>query len=395
MARSNRVNTLLPLDRYAEIMGINPCAFNQVHHPDEPYPSDCNDVWLQEGYVGGADRIVGRENVAQAIDTAEKQIGSFLGFPPAPTWVRDERQSWPYPKRGVQDRYPPIELNWGWVLSGGVRGLTAIEEDAAIVYSDADGDTVSDTATIVIDPATWDAADASVDEVAVYYVDEDDDKQRIRNLDIEEDTAGNLVITGPRCYFVDPDYWLDDEQIDLSDDTYFLTTVDVYRRYNDTSTQAELVYQGTPARSCATSLCEETCQDACITVENQRLGIVLAAPASYSSTDDEWTLSCFTSNMAPNQVRFWYQTGLPLQADGRIRSDLTEAIVRLANTHLPKAPCGCDLTRLRYERDWEEIEMNSLNAVMADSHFGTTRRGGVSAMAICRGLKPIGSAGSI
>jgi hypothetical protein len=273
--------------------------------------------------------------------------------------------------------------------------LTLIEADCDIAYSDADGDGTNDIATITIAAATWDAADATLDEVAVFYADEDSDIYRIRNLDIEENTAGDLVISGPRCYFVDPDYWLDDAELDLSDDTYFLDTdaVDVYRRYNDPSTQAELVYHGTPTRTCSTPLCENTCQDACVIVDNYRLGSVVVVPASYS--DSSWSLSTFTGNLTPNQVKLWYQAGLPRQANGKIRSDLAEAIVRLANTLLPEAPCGCDLTRERYVRDRQEQEMTDFNVAMAASNFGTTRRGAVFAASVCRRLSPIASGGNI
>jgi len=399
-----RTETLLPLDRYAEFMAINQDAFNQVYNPEQPYPSDCNDVWLQQGYTGGSDRIVGREDVARAISIAEKQIADFLGFYPAPTWTVMEEHTWPYPKRGIQTSYPPIRTEWGKLISGGVEAETLLVADQAIAYQDRDNDGVDDTAIITVAEADWE--DASISEVVVYAPDSDVEETpwEIRNLEMEELDSGELQITGPRSYFAgvfpagDPSegysLWNDTEELQLGTDANFLTQVDVYRRYNDTSTQAKLVYRGTPARTCATSLCETTCQDACIVIHRKRLGAVVTVPASYS--DDSWTLSTFTGNMIPDAVRLWYYSGLPRQVDdNRIRPDLAEAIVRLANTHLPKAPCGCSLTRERYERDWEEQEMTDINVAMAASNFGTTKRGAVFAVDVCRSLKPIATGGSI
>jgi len=391
MARGG-INTLLPLDRYAEIMAIHPDAFNQVYNPEQPYPSDCNDVWLAHGYTGGADRITGRYDVCQAIATAEGQLASFLGFSVAPDWTANEEHPWPYPKRGIQTMYPPIQCNRGYISGAGVRATSVIEADAAIAYSDEDGDGVPDTATITIAAVTWAASAAVLGEVAVFYADQTDDLYRIRNLSISENDAGQLVITGRRSYFVDPDLWLDDEEINLDTDGNFLTTVDVLRRYNDTSQAQELVFRGTPATLCGTELCVDTTQDACLIVDNHRIGTVLVIPGSY---DDGWTWACFTNNLTPNAVRLWYYAGLPLQADGRIRPDLAEAIVRLANTYLPEAPCGCDLTRERWKRDREEQDMNSFNIAMAESFFGSTRRGASFAVSVARRLGPIASAGHI
>lgn len=389
------VCTFLPIERYADFMAINPDGFHQCHHPDEPSPSDCNDIWLTHGYVGGADRIVGRYDVCQAIAVAESLIADFLGFYPAPNWTVSEKQLWPRPKRGVQWDYPPIRTNWGHLIAGGIRALSAIEEDAEIDYTDEDGDGVPDTATITIAAVTWDAAGATIDEVDVFYTDETDDCYRIRNLTIYENAAGQLILTGPRSYFVDPTLWLDDDPVNLDTDANFLTYVDVYRRYNDTSTQATLIYSGTPGRACATSLCEDTEQDGCLIIDRYRIGAVIVVPASYSAADDEWTRACFTNNMTPNSVRLWYQSGLSLQADGRMRPDLAEAIVRLANALLPEAPCGCDLTRQRYQRDREEQDIDNINTAMAVSHFGTTARGATFAMGVCRRLKPIVDGGNL
>ena len=69
MARAD-IYTGLSIDEWARIDAINPCAFNQVQNPLNAPHNACDDVWLQNGWSGGADRILGREYVARAIAAA-------------------------------------------------------------------------------------------------------------------------------------------------------------------------------------------------------------------------------------------------------------------------------------------------------------------------------------
>ena len=79
MARAETI-TLLPLDRYATIMRMSVCHFNQVDGVKAPLRSGCDDVWDQPE----------REDLAWAMATAEEMIAHELGFWPAPKWM-----TWP------------------------------------------------------------------------------------------------------------------------------------------------------------------------------------------------------------------------------------------------------------------------------------------------------------
>ena len=106
--------TLLCIDDWARLMAIHPDAWNQVYYPAAPYPGACERTWLQHGWLDQTSgRITGREDVAQALATAEEMIAHALGFWPAPTWIRGEPHQWPRPARGLQTAYPPIQLDWG------------------------------------------------------------------------------------------------------------------------------------------------------------------------------------------------------------------------------------------------------------------------------------------
>jgi len=392
MARAD-TNTLLCIDDWARYMAIHPNAWNQVVNPVTPYAGACDRVWLQHGWLNqetGA--VIGREDVAIAIATAEEMIAHALGYWPAPRWELAEEHKWPRPARGAQWQYPPIKLNWGYIIEGGQRALTAIVADEAVVYSDEDGDGVLDTATITLTAAEMLAANAEPEEVAVFFDGETDDTWRIRCLDVTEDGAGNVTITGWRSQFVDPDLWLVADEVDLSVNANFVATVDVYRRYNDTEDQCQVVWKGSGS-GCDPAICATTCQDSCIGIDDPRLSIVRPMPGTYSA--GSWTAASFALSRLPDAARFWYYNGALLQANGRIKPMMAEAIVRLANTYLVDEPCGCQQTKHRWERDREEQDINTIDAALCMSNFGTTMRGAMFAWSVVKRQPPIAGGGAL
>lgn len=420
MARAETI-TFLPLDYWSKVMAINPCAFNQVVHPLGPYPQDCKATWLQHGYFdqtllsqidGHSDpsgMILGREDVASAIATAEQNIASALGFPVAPFYISSDQKPWPYPKQGTQISYPPINLSNGMVIAAGHEAFTAVATDRAVVYSDQDGDGVDDTATITILAAEMTAAAASYFELAVYppseYLDDTlyarDESWRIKPLTIHENpTTGVVTISGPRCMFVRPELWLTDDDILQDVDANFLSYVDIYRRYTDTSTQAQIVYRagsGDNLVSCSSGApCSESCQSACVQITHERTGEVRVIPATYSG--GAYSLANFTTY--PSAVRVWYLAGYYRRFNSFIEGDWMEARVARAITllslaYLPDAVCGCSQTRTLYERYREEQDINSLDAAMAQQYFGVVTKGSVFAASTVRLMNPLYGGGNM
>lgn len=413
MARSDVV-TLLPLDSYARLMAIEGCSFNQCFNPTLPYPTECNEVWLQSAWVGASERLVGRDEIATAISTAEELITEALGFYPAPAFIAADEQPWPLPKRGVQIRTPSYRLRWGQFINAGREDIaTAIALAQPVVYSDSDGDGVLDRATVTITAAQLAAAGANWQEVAVYYPSvyldwtlwPRDESWRIKPWRIVRNPGtGNLTLTASRCQLVRPDLWDDDAPIDQSDATAFLTSVDVYRRYLDTSQQAQHVYVTEGLTDCLYPPCNETCQTACVVVardDDRRNGIVKAPAATHSAGG--WTYQCYLENQYPDHVRTWYLAGAWKRLNNWMEADLLRtnhpamalAIVRLANTLLPEAPCLCNKTVTRWRRDREEMDINTVDAAMAMSAFGTAMRGAIFAWSVVKRLNPLGGGGSL
>jgi len=186
--------------------------------------------------------------------------------------------------------------------------------------------------------------------------------------------------------------------VDQSDATQFLTTVDIYRRYLDTTQQANLVYQSQDTSDCVYPPCGENCQTACVQIEDDRNSIVRVLPATYSA--GHWTYEGFTNGLVPDFARVWYLGGFWRRVGNWIEADwmhppLAEAIVRLANTYLPEAPCDCEKTQQRWLRDREEQDINNLDTALAMSAFGTTMRGAVFAWSVIKRMNPLAGSGTL
>lgn len=386
----SRIKTLLPLDEYARIMVIPGWHFNQVVHPDRPMRGACDMVWYQSGHSGDPNMITGRDEIAQGVSTAERMIAKVSGFSPAPTWVLAEDHAFPEATRGTRLYLPRIRTRWGYLIAGGLERYDLLEAGVAVTYSDTDQDLVLDTATVTYTGlATLEPC-----EIVVVAPGRNPAQRewRIRPLDIVQ-SGTTFTITGPRWWFVDPDEWRTLDQIPLEDDTYFLDTVDIYRHYNHQITrQAQYVWLETPCGD----PCDPLCQSACVNIINYRNGWFTATPSNYVAAQGKYVRQNFAQTYNPNLVRIWYYAGYQDHMSGPcdwMGDEMKEAIVRLANIYIPEAPCGCGATLERWEKDREEVEINSVDAAMAQTYFGTTARGAMFAYAVIKRLPPLGRGG--
>jgi hypothetical protein len=150
--------------------------------------------------------------------------------------------------------------------------------------------------------------------------------------------------------------------------------------------------------------CSEVCQDACVTVVNPRLGHVRLTPASVNTDtlySPSWSPECMLY-ANPTAVRVNYYAGLwkeytnRYRGDGRMPAPLAEAIVRLANTLLPAAPCNCGIIKQRWARDRAEKEkIDSVDAALANAAFGSYMAGAIWAWGVIKRLHPIAGGASL
>lgn len=386
MARAT-VRTLIPLDRVAAVTGIDPLHFNGVVssvRPQgyEPGYSDCDDIWFQ--YDWQSVGKFSRENLAYVLRQAEDVTAKYLGYYPLPKWISAEEHVLTssyvpelYSHMNSRGLPKSVLTNWGKVIELGVKALSLIEEDVAIVYSDSDGDGYDETATVTVATSVTDE-----EEIAVFYPNRTEDWE-IRPVEIEI-SGGTATITFRRELAVLPELIErmpspDDPTlvVDGDDDTNFLATVDVYRRYNDQSQQ--VVFYVEP------STCLGSCAPAEITgcgyIRDANRGIVAYKQATYDEDTETWASS--TQCYQPLRAELYYRAGLrnldmsypSLEMD----STLERLIIYYALTLADKNVCGCNnfSSHLDYLRvDLSEIGEDrtyQTTPQILDNPLGTTR----------------------
>lgn len=366
MARASTY-TWLPLDRWAEIIGLHPMHFNQFTSAYIQSQSFCGDIWYQYDWMY-ADKT-SRESIAFAIKQAEDKISEFVGFNLIPDWELDERHRTVRPAppelfgMAVQPRWTAksITTNKGWIISGGIQTKELIGRGQdAVVLTDEDGDGYSETATVTVATTV-----TNEDEIRVYFPGESGaDEWEIRPLRSVSIAGGFATIVFWAWQIPDPDLWeqMTMPTIDGDDPENYIDEVDVYRVYNDPSSMVSFLWEGIPNTcgcgdvDCAE--CEKYTQDGCLTVRDERLGLFTYRPADwdadtgqYQSTD--WAVC----SREPDSMRLWYYSGwqntkLPrpkLQMD----SYWEHAVAYYAASLLERPICGCN-NAAEFVKQWME-----------------------------------------
>lgn len=334
MARASTY-TLLSLDRFARIMGINPAHFNQsaavsLTYPVFPIQGSCTDIWYQYDWQD-RDRV-SRESLARAIKAAEDEIARYLGYYPAPLWFTNEPHQ--YPKfsrrsyygtgRNIEGQFKTIKTKWAKIVETGQRSNSLIGTPT-IAYTDPDGDGYSELATI-----TQATSETDVNNIRLYFAGKSGaDTWEIRPVKTKSISGGTLTATIDSWMLLDPDLWevLPTPEApalaDTSTTSNFVTTLDVYSVTTDhTETSAQFYWQREPSNiylignstclNCGGNGCE-TCslitQTGCAIVSDVNTGEVTPTPGSYSADNGYWTRASWTACREPEQVKLWYYAG--------------------------------------------------------------------------------------
>lgn len=356
MARA-KTRTWLPIDRWFEIIGIHPFHANQLISATYMPSLTCGSVWFQYSWQD-ASRI-SREDIAMAISMAEIRIANEVGYNLLPDWIplgngsperlRFDRPGLPelFSRSGttVRGQLRSIQLRKGWVIGGGKRVKTGIET-AIITRSDEDGDGYSETCTVTVGTSVTDP-----DEIKLYYPGESGaDEWEIRPITVSI-SASVATIKFKVWQVVDPDLQeaLDAASIDAETALNFLTTVDVYRVYNDPQTQVQMLFEEDGGLCACNSsnciACQLDTQGGCLYKRDERLGIVSVVPATWSSSDSAFSLNDWTACRAPDQARIYYYSGWQDPQADRPKSDMDpfweKAVAYYAASLLEKDGCDC------------------------------------------------------
>jgi hypothetical protein len=392
MARASTV-TLIPIDRVASILQIDPLHFNGVTSQRRPLRNACDDVWFQHDYQSTG--RISRESLALALYEAEMTVASYLGFPRLPMWFVDEEHPIQRAMRpesvsigsfNVRGDKKSVRSVWGYVTDLGVRATATIQLLAAVVYNDSDGDGYKETATVVV-PTTI----TNPQEISVFYPGKSADQSwEIRPVDIVI-SGGNATLTFRREQAVLESHLelLNDTAdrpptVDGDDDLNFLNTVDVYRVYTDHSTQATFVTENDSAGCDESSEgCGTTEESGCLTVRNARLGLLAYDRADWDSVNSRFTAAAF-GDREPQKIKISYRAGgmnKSLKYPYRqMDANWERLIVYYAFTLLDTEVTGCENTKrvvshMRQDKakSVPNVETWNLSRHDLDCPIGTTR----------------------
>lgn len=355
-----KTRTIVPLDRFAAILGMAPVHFNQVYIPDIAEAGSCASVIYQYDYQAG-DKA-SRETIAQAIQNAEEQIANLLGYNIGPKWEVADKATILRPRiaelyatsgRNIRGQNISVKANRGYVISGGSRAKSLIDDNVTIVYSDGDSDGYNETATVTVNTTVTD-----VDELALFYPGQSgSDEWEIRPLTTVAISAGVATITFRREQAVLKALLekYGAESVDGSNNANFLTVVDVYRVYNNPEVQVQLIWEGSSC-SCGNG-CGFSIQTGCSTVRDARLGLMAIGPGTWNSDDNDFDYTPFTACRVPDRVELWYKAGWRNQAllypNRQIDTNWERAVCYLALTYLSDLICTCPIVEKK-QTYWKE-----------------------------------------
>lgn len=333
-----KTKTLLALDDFARYIGLNPVHFNQVALDLDGVTIGCDNVLLQYSWQQ-ADKT-GREELAQAIADAEKLIQDQLGYPLAPTWIADERVNF-YPKLGLFNygRADAVKTAYGYVITGGAEAWTPVALGAAVVYTDSDGDGYAETATVSVPTTVLDT-----EEITLRYPGLPEEWE-IRPIQAAI-AGGTVTITFRREQAVRSELLeaYDVRGVDGKNDSSFLSTVDVYRHWNDPSKQVNFVWEA-GACSCGDVTdnnisCGYHLGTGCMLVRDSRLGLIATGYGTWDATNMNYTYEYPSDCRGADRMRLWYKAGYP-SVRGAMASIWGRAVSYLALSMLDRPLCGC------------------------------------------------------
>lgn len=319
-----------------------------------------------------------RDMIANALYEAGQMMSDVLGFFPRPHWTSERI----FLGRGAWYDLQPHNLSHGYIQEFGVRTTSLIQAGVSVVYSDSNSDGTDDTVTITV------TTSVDAGEIAVFFrVADGAESAGHEHWEIEPLTVtvsgGVATITGSRYLFVHPaNIWAKPyeqpnfnvkEAGNTQGTAAFVTAVDVYRVYSDSTSAATMNSDPIWCYGCSTSLGTNTTSVGTGRILDSRLSIVQVRPSSCCSTCGTW----------PETVDVYYKAGYPL-ANGKMDRRLEQALIRLANTLIPyQPPTFNDRTLNMWKEDRQYVQQGQVMEKDL-SPFGNLMRGRVEAWSLIK-----------
>lgn len=388
MARSD-TKTWLPIDRWFEIMGINPLHGNSLYSATLRPQKQCGDPFFQYSWQH-SDRV-GIEDIAMAIQQAEMDIAAEVGFNLLPDWTYEERLTYPQPQVpgvfnlwGTNPRgmFMSVELTKGHVISGGIRAKSVIQAGVTFTREDIDSDGFQETCKAVVATTVSD-----VNEIHLYYPAQNGvDAWEIRPINVSL-SGGNATITWKVWQIAAANKMdvFDPQPLDAEDTHSYESTVDVYRVYNDPQTQVQFLWENCSDENCCGSCyaCQFGSQYGCFHLRDARLGFAVPAPGTWDSDNERFNASEWGVCRAPDQAKFWYYSGYEDKSLARPKVEMAKfweyAVSFYAASKLDRPVCGCSNVEQFIEKWRVDVAVNeyqgtaiSVTPEMLNNKLGTT-----------------------
>lgn len=309
----------VPLWKYAQHVQYPECQFWGVRNEATIQDYQCRDMWSQEQ----------RDFVQLYLRTAQEMIEDELGYFLCPTWtVGTIEEAQNDDERRVDQREFAWsgQSRWKNVIAPGIKAVSTVDSGSVVNHA---------TDPAIIGPVSTTVTDSS--EIRVFHPDSTIPIVPSRIVI----SGGTVTIYVPRCRLV-KESLLYTTDIDYDTISNFEATVDIYRVYNDDSTNAVIVSRHSCDYSCLSANCEFASATACMKIKRQDIGTFEVNRATY--TGGEWVTG--GSCQSPVTLRLYYLSGVR-----SVSSIMEQAIIRLAHTLMPTEPCGCKVTQDIWERD--------------------------------------------
>lgn len=343
--------TKLSLAEFAKIAGFHPLHFEQVEFTqDGESPSVCGAAILQYSWQSH-DRVA-REDIARAIAEAELMIERQLKWHLIPSWDADEWKQAPRPHQpdliaashlDIRGYNQAMQASWRKVISGGIEAKTLLQLAQAIVWVTDAGTAIRTGGVTAVVPSGTVAC-----EVEIFYPGHSGESAyQIRPAQVSVvGTTATITFRRELCVKEDLLEALSPEPADYADDNDFLTTVDVYRHWNDPSTQVTIMWEPGGCGDCGGTgcvRCSYSVQTGCLYLRTTPDAAMLGwQPGAWNATTQVFDTADLNYG-TPDLARLYYYSGLR-SASGcpRIMSpEWARCVTYLALSMLERPMCDC------------------------------------------------------
>lgn len=329
--------SLLPLERWRELIGYHPYHFWQLANEKAPTNNACNSLVMQHAWNSG--NIGGRCEIENAIREAEKTLTRYLGYSPAPHRCCTEIDI------GCEARIPKSLLLEGMLRRIGTERRERIVANAQVQLEDSDGDGLYDQFWVAMDASSLPAG-ATLDELAIEFTAGDlpyetcyPCQKVIRPTKVTRE--GDTIWFGGRAWlmvkpiryegvilangaFNQERGYDTNAAIDPDVRTNFAAKVDIYREWLDELNTITLI--------------EDDCgviteRKVCATICNARIGEIAIGGSGARCADRPEPCGC--QNTKAQRVRICYEAGGDLCEWDRVIAEMATAIMQ-------QRICGCD-----------------------------------------------------